>query len=162
MALQDISLWMLFSVLFGILLISFIYAYNEVSGEMISVFGEGHQASSFMTSISDVYGYLDYVLLFSYVSFLVGSFVLSWFVRTHPVFFIFFMLGCLGLTFVSFIYKNVYLEFISVNSSFQSIYDQFVLTKIFMENLPLIILITSVAIAVIQYSKIGRTRLRYY
>lgn len=146
---------MILSITFAISLVVFIYGYTQVSNEMISVFGEDHPASSFMLEISNIYGYLDYALLVSYITFMIGSLVTAWFVRSHPLFFLFFMIGTLCLTFVTYIYKNVFEEFIESYESFKTIYNQLPFTKIMINNLPIFIIVSCCVIALIQYSKIG-------
>lgn len=166
MSVEDISIQVILSFIFVVILIPIIYAYNVVMAETTPIFGADSRAVAVMTGIQEAYSYLDYALVVSYISFLLGSLILAWFVRSHPVFFVFFMVGTLLLTFLSWIYKNVLVEFTEAMPEFQSIYAQFPITEAFIFNLPLLVLIASIVIGVIQYtnifeSDIDRRRISY-
>lgn len=152
MGYSDIVLFVIFIIVFGIGIVSMKYAFDVTTGEMNTVFGDP-TVSSWFSSINSIWIVLDYAVLIAYVCFLTGSVVLSFFVRSHPVFYIFFMLATLGLTFVSYLWVNVFEEFINSVPEFSSIYNQFTWLNFFIDNLPLIVLITSVVIGIFTYSK---------
>jgi len=158
MALQDMHIFLLSAFVFVIMLVSFGYVYDQVTGEMKAAFaqsgGDATQANKLMDEVGGVFNYLDYFLLFSYIVFLVGSLILSFMVRTHPMFYMLFMIGALVMVFISYIYGNVLFEYINSNEGFANFLNNYPKTVWFIQNLHYIILVTSVVIAVVQYSKI--------
>lgn len=158
MALQDMHIFLLGVFVFVIVLVTFGYSYGQVTSAMKSAFsasgGNATYANKLMDEIGGAFSYLDYMVLFSYIAFLVGSLILSFFVRTHPVFYMLFMFGTLVMTFVSYIYGNILMEFIHSNDAFVAFMNNYPKTIWFVQNLQYIVIVTSIVIAMVQYSKI--------
>jgi len=152
-SLTDVNTFTVVAFVFVIALVAMFYVYTQVYAEFVPVIAASGEAVSFMTGIRDAYLWLDYTLLFSYVGFLIASIVSAWFVRTHPVFFILFMVGSLFTTFLAWIFSQVADEFINALPSFLIVINQFPITKGFILNLPMYVLGASAVIAIIQYSK---------
>jgi hypothetical protein len=153
MSLHDVTEWMIGAIVFVIILIGIVYSYGAVQTEYGSVMSSCSNCTDFVATVDSAFSIMDYVIVITYVSFLLGAVVVSWFVRTHPVFFVFYMIGVLLLTFITYIYQNVLLEFTQAMPSFTVIYDTYPYTKFFIENLTMFVLVTSVGIGVILYAK---------
>lgn len=154
MSLADVNTYFIILFLFVSILLPIMYAFSEAHTVLTPIFGAGSQADLFMTNIYTIYGWLDYAMLFFYVGTLTGSIILAWFVKTHPVFYIFFMIGSFFMVFLSWIFKNVLEEFVNSSVSFVALYNQFPFTQYMVVYSPLMVLGASVVIAIIQYSEV--------
>jgi len=152
MSYTDLVLWVIFAFAFAFILVSVKYSYDEVTGQLITITGDPN-VSGYISAMDETWSYIDYVFLMSYISFITGSVILAFFVRSHLVFYVFFMVASFGLIFFSWIYYNVFEEFLLSNASFQTIFDQFGWTKRLITNMPTILLVFSTVIAIFQYSK---------
>lgn len=153
MSLMDINAFGVVAFVFFILLVAMFYSYDKVYSAMLPVIGASTPAGEFMTDFRNAYFWLDYAVVFMYVGFLVSSIVSAWFVRTHPVFFLFFMIGSLFSTFLAWTFLQVSDEFINAVPDFMTIFGYFPITGAWIWNLPILTLGSSIIIAIIQYSK---------
>lgn len=152
MSYTDLVVFVVISFSFIVVLVSMKYVYDQITSELTTAM-DNAEVTAYVSSVTQVWTYIDYVFLYSYVSFITGSLILSFFVRSHAVFYVFFMVAAFGLTLYSWIYYNVFEEFLTTQATFQTIYDQFTWSKRLIDNMPIIVLIFSVIIAVLQYSK---------
>lgn len=142
---------------FAIIYISGTYFFTQWKNEFDPIVAllPNATATNYVQNIYNIWGWLDYIPLVIYVSMLIGSLVSAWFSNSHPVFFIFFMVGLLMVTFYSWIQKEAFEEFLNAKTEFLSAYNSYTYTRFFIENSPVITLVTGVMIAGFQYSKIG-------
>lgn len=161
MAVQEVMIWVMLSFSFCVVLVSIQYVYSQVTTHMDSVFNTP-AVTTFFTKISGIWAWLDYTLLVSYISFLSGSLILGYFINSHPVFYVPYMIAGFFITFVSWIMKEVYLEFIMSFSGFEAIYNNYPYTQFMMENMPFFVLFACFLIATIQYSKASQGLLSQY
>lgn len=161
MAIMEVLLWVGLSFTFCIVLVFMLYANNVVTSEMDTVFNNA-QVTSFFTKMNNIWSWLDYVLIVSYISFIAGSVVLGYFINSHPVFYVPYMVGAFFVTFVAWIFREVLGEVMSTLPGIQSLYNSFPLTQYFMTNLPYFTLIACVVIATIQYSKASKSFISQY
>lgn len=156
-SLLDVSMFGTLIIAFALVFISATYFFAQWKTEIDPILATlpNTTATQYVAKIWSIWGWLDYVPLILYVTLLLGSLVSAYFSNSHPVFFIFFMIGLLLMTFYSWIQKEAFEEFVNANSSFLSAYNSYTYTKFFIENSPIITLVTGVLIATFQYSKIG-------
>lgn len=152
---KEVLIWVVFSFVFCVTLISIRYVSIELIDAMDSIFNDA-TVKAWMEEVNNVGLWLDYGIMFSYVSFVAGSVILAFFIDTHPVFYIPYMIGAFVVTFVSWILREAFLEFVDTFPAFQSIYSSFPVTNTFMANLPYYTLLSCVVIATVQYSKADR------
>lgn len=152
MVLKELIIFALFSFTFSVILVTYGYVNSVVTADMQATL-DNERVTTWFTSMGEVWGWLDYALIFSYFTYVAGSVILAFFTRSHPAFLIPYMLGLFVVTFVSWIYQNTFDEVIGSISGFQAIYDAFPQTKFFMTNLHYLTLIAGSIIAVVQYSQ---------
>ena len=161
MSIVEVTIWTITAFVFSVILISILYVNNIVTAEMDSVFNNP-TVTTWFNSMNSVWVWLDYALIFSYLSFVAGSLVLGYFINTHPVFYVPYMVGMFFVTFLSWIIREVYLEFIASFSGFSTLYNSFPMTQFMMNNLPFFVLLAGFFIATVQYSKADRNILANY
>lgn len=96
--------------------------------------------------------YLDGLIAFGVVLLFVGSMILAYFLPSHPVFFISFILNAFVALIISPVYSNLYATLAKtplLNPSF----ELFPLTALMIGNLPLITLVLSALLAIVSYGK---------
>lgn len=93
--------------------------------------------------------------VFVFFASILGIIVSSFFINTHPGFFIFFLLITIISIVIAGTLANVITEF-GTNSALASTYNLYPAVQVIVNNLPLIILVTSAIVAIILFSKTGR------
>ncbi len=154
-SLVDVLFWALGLTVFAIVvLVGF-----KVMSEVDTKFQDGSlglpvEATTASTQIVNTYdGILDNAFLFLTIGLVIVSLALAAFVRIHPIFIPFFMMGLFFLTFIAGILSNIYTQIASqtelVAQAEQLIFITHVLTF-----LPFIVAIFGVVIMVVLY-KVG-------
>lgn len=152
MSVNEITVWVIFSFVFSVVLISMYYATDTSITALDTAFSDP-TVTAWFSEMMGVWTWLDYALTFSLLSFISGSIVLGYFIRTHPVFYVPYMIGGFFVAFLSWIFREVWLEIVNANAGFLSASASFPTTAFIMDNLPFLVIVSCVVIATVQYSK---------
>ena len=110
--------------------------------------------SALLQSGEDFVNNLDYVFAIVFIGAGIVAVILSFFVESHPVFFIFAFILAIILVFVGTYLRDWFLSIIS-NSELSSVANRFPITTTIMQYYPLAILVIILIIAFVMYAKGG-------
>lgn len=104
---------------------------------------------------SNVIPWLDYLFLFAFIASAIGLIISSIYIETHPALMVIFLIVIIITIVMGGILANIYTE-IGETSELSAYYNQFTITKTIFSNLPLIVFVLGILIAIILYGK-GRS-----
>lgn len=96
--------------------------------------------------------WLDYLFFFTFIGISLGIIISSAYVDTSPVFLVIFIIVMIILIVLAGIFANVFYE-VGTSSELSSTYDQFILTKAIMSNLPVALLVIIIITIFVLYGK---------
>lgn len=96
----------------------------------------------------------DQLFMVAAVGMCIFSVISAFFVDSHPVFFIFSVIGLMVVIFINTLLVNVFWEF-ATNPALIAVANNFPYIIIFMKNLPIITLLFGLLIAIVTHGKAG-------
>lgn len=96
--------------------------------------------------------FLDYLVMFSFISVLIGLIISAIYVDTHPAVVIIFIVFVIVGVVLSGILANAFTE-VAEDAELSSTYDEFRYTNLIINNFPLLVFISAIIVGIILYSK---------
>lgn len=96
--------------------------------------------------------FLDYLIMFSFISIIIGLIISSIYIDTHPAFFVVFIIILIFAIILAGIFSNVMNE-IGSTSELSSTYSQFKFTSLIINHFPLMIFVVGMIVAIVLYGK---------
>jgi hypothetical protein len=96
--------------------------------------------------------FLDYLIMFSFVSIMIGLIISSIYIDTHPALFVVFIVVLIFAITLSGVFANVINE-VGSDPQLSSTYDQFTYTGLMIEHFPILIFVVGLIVAIVLYGK---------
>lgn len=116
---------------------------------------EGLVTEHYFTQGKTAILYFNYGFVLIVIGMCSVSIISAFMIQTHPIFYIASFLATIVLVFLASIVSNVYYDFINNTDVFASFINQFSAMYTVIMNLPLIMLVISVIVAIATYSRGG-------
>lgn len=147
--------------LFGIIVIIFIFGVSSlIAYTLMSAINDNSELFVANESIQIINNSVSTIKNFDYASVFIifglgVSVILSGFlIRTHPAFFIISIFMLIFVMIVSAQFTNAFME-LGANSGLINAANEFTYTRLIFSNLPLIMLMIGIVLAIVMYSKMG-------
>jgi len=96
--------------------------------------------------------FLDYLIMFSFISIIIGLIISSIYIDVHPAFFVVFIIIFIFVITLAGIFSNI-LDRIGNESIMSSTYSQFQFTPLIVNHFPLMIFVVGMIVAIVLYGK---------
>jgi len=142
-------------ILFMVGLTSIIFSnvFLSVLGEFKTQEGLGNNTINTVESVEQkTIPFLDYFFLFSFIGIVIGLIISAIYIDTNPAVAIIFLIALIVTIVLGGIFSNVFTE-VSEQEELLATTNQFTLTSMIINHLPLIILFVGVIVGIILFSK---------